>query len=261
MAALQGDLKTHDFHTHIGQYWNTYYDWHDVFSCLKANGISGTTCAYLTPKFDDMKTSVEFHHAVVEEWYTALKFASSIKLEVKPLWWADPLVLRSGLSVSDAFFELPFAGIALHPRLHDWTKENSSLTDAIFEFAKGQDIPLFIHTGLSEDDSPYLFEPWFKKLPEVEAHLAHCRDSEAIIDLFSKYPKLLGDTAFCPDESYDAICKAGFSERMLYGTDFPITHYVELSETKHVQRVFQPAFEELCKNYKKLKLKSDCLIV
>ena len=63
------------------------------------------------------------------------------------------------------------------------------------------------------------------------------------------------------DESYDAICKAGFSERMLYGTDFPITHYVELSETKHVQSDFQPAFEELCKNYKKLKLKSDCLIV
>ncbi|MBQ9283335.1 MAG: amidohydrolase family protein [Treponema sp.] len=261
MTARYDDLKTHDFHTHIGQYWNTYYDWHDVFSCLKANGISGTTCAYLTPKFDDMKTAVEFHHAVVEEWHTALKFASSIKLEVKPLWWADPLVLRSGLSVSGAFFELPFAGIALHPRLHDWTKENSSLTDAIFEFAKGQDIPLFIHTGLSEDDSPYLFEPWFKKFPEVEAHLAHCRDSEAIIDLFSKYPKLLGDTAFCPDESYDAICKAGFSERMLYGTDFPITHYVELSETKHVQSDFQPAFEELCKNYKKLKLKSDCLIV
>ena len=163
MTARYDDLKTHDFHTHIGQYWNTYYDWHDVFSCLKASGISGTTCAYLTPKFDDMKTAVEFHHAVVEEWHAALKFASSINLEVKPLWWADPLVLRSGLSVSDAFFELPFAGIALHPCLHDWTKENSSLTDAIFEFAKGQDIPLFIHTGLSEDDSPYLFEPWFKK--------------------------------------------------------------------------------------------------
>lgn len=249
MTARYDDLKTHDFHTHIGQYWNTYYDWHDVFSCLIANGISGTTCAYLTPKFDDMKTAVEFHHAVVEEWHTALKFASSIKLEVKPLWWADPLVLRSGLSVSDAFFELPFAGIALHPRLHDWTKENSSLTDAIFEFAKGQDIPLFIHTGLSEDDSPYLFEPWFKQFPDVEVHLAHCKDSAPIIDLFTKYKNLFGDTAFCPIDSYGEICDAGFKNRMFFGSDFPITHFVNLNESEREKKELQPSFKELKDNY------------
>lgn len=256
MTHKHDDFLKHDYHTHIGQYWNAYYDYHDVFRCLKSNGMSGTTCAYLTPKFDDMKTAVEFHHAVVEEWREALKFAASIELGVMPLWWADPIVLRAGLSVQDAFFELPFSGIAFHPRLHDWTKENAHFTDDIFSFAKEQRSSIFIHTGLSEDDSPYLFEPWFKKFPEVEVHLAHCRDSDAIIDLFSKYPKLHGDTAFCPSESYEAICMSGFSERMLFGTDFPITHYVELDEEERNQPDYQPVFDELCKNYKKVKSKN-----
>ena len=57
--------------------------------------------------------------------------------------------------------------------------------------------------------------------------VAHCKDSAPIIELFSKYKNLYGDTAFCPKDSFDAICKAGFEDRMFYGTDFPVTHWYE----------------------------------
>ncbi|MDY4525731.1 MAG: hypothetical protein SPE03_11930 [Treponema sp.] len=38
-------------------------------------------------------------------------------------------------------------------------------------------------------DRPYLFETWFKQFPDVEVHLAHCKDSAPIIDLFIKYKR------------------------------------------------------------------------
>ena len=95
----------------------------------------------------------------------------------------------------------------------------------IFKFADFYNLPIYIHTGCSECDQPLQFERWFKYFPKVEVHLAHCKDPKPIITIFSKYKNIYGDTAFCPSDSYNAICKAGFKERMLFGTDFPITHY------------------------------------
>lgn len=250
MAKLQKTIIKHDSHTHIGQYWNVFYDYHDVFHALKANGIESTTCAYLTPKFDDEQMAVDFHHAVVEEWREAVNFAASISLTVKPLWWADPLVLCSEIKLESIFSDFAFCGIAIHPRLHDWVSERKSdLTTIIFQFAHNNKVPVFIHTGVSEEDSPYLFEPWFKQFPDVEVHLAHCKDSAPIIDLFTKYKNLFGDTAFCPTDSYGEICDAGFKNRMFFGSDFPITHFVNLNESEREKKELQPSFKELKDNY------------
>lgn len=259
MAKLQKTIIKHDSHTHIGQYWNVFYDYHDVFHALKANGIESTTCAYLTPKFDDEQMAVDFHHAVVEEWREAVKFAASISFTVKPLWWADPLVLCSGIKLESIFSDFAFCGIAIHPRLHDWVSDRKSdLTTIIFQFAHNNKVPVFIHTGVSEEDSPYLFEPWFKQFPDVEVHLAHCRDSAPIIDLFTKYKNLFGDTAFCPTDSYGEICDAGLKNRMFFGSDFPITHFVKLDAKEREKNELQPSFNDLKDNYKMVLTENAC---
>ena len=56
-----------DWHVHIGQYFEEYYDYHDVFSVLKNTGINEIVLAYLTPRFIDKKNAVDFFHAVEEE--------------------------------------------------------------------------------------------------------------------------------------------------------------------------------------------------
>ena len=99
-------------------------------------------------------------------------------------------------------------------------------------------------------DRPYLFESWFKQFPDVEVHLAHCKDSAPIIDLFTKYKNLFGDTAFCPTDSYGEICDAGFKNRMFFGSDFPITHFLNLNESEREKKELQPSFKELNDNYK-----------
>jgi hypothetical protein len=43
--------------------------------------------------------------------------------------------------------------------------------------------------------------------------------------MFRAHDKVYGDTAFLSAEGYRRIAEAGFAERLVPGTDFPITHY------------------------------------
>jgi predicted TIM-barrel fold metal-dependent hydrolase len=43
--------------------------------------------------------------------------------------------------------------------------------------------------------------------------------------MFRAHGNVYGDTAFLPAERYRRIVEAGFAERLIPGTDFPITHY------------------------------------
>lgn len=237
-----------DIHTHIGQFNDIYYDYHDVFLALRENGISETTLAYLTPKFEDSNIASEFYYAVVEELKLAKKYADEISLKINILHWSDPLLFDAGITLNQIFSEYEYKGIAIHPVLHEWTTIHADKLTAIFDLLNEKKLPIFIHTGVSECDEPMQFCKWIEAYPNVKVHLAHCKDSEKIIEIFSKYSNTFGDTAFCPKTNYEAICNAGFKERMFFGTDFPITHYWEAYKSG-VKKVNKDILSE---NYQKL---------
>ena len=114
-------------------------------------------------------------------------------------------------------------------------------------FAGKENYEIYFHTGCSERDNPLLFENWFSDFPKVKVHLAHCKDPEPIIHLFSKYKNLVGDTAFCPEDSYKKIYEAGFKDRMFFGTDFPISHWYE----HYGEKDFPTDEKTLTESYKK----------
>ena len=248
-----------DFHTHIGPYYDSYYDFKDVFSALKNNGVEKIVCVYLTPKFSLKNDAFEYYKAVLEELKQAHCFAKEINLKVDFLHWADPLLLKTEIHLAQIFEDFfnaigeNYSGIALHPGLHNWSNEYSLELTRIFEFAKEKHVPLFIHTGVSEYDDPLQFEKWFRDFPEVKVHLAHCKDPEPIIQLFSKYSNLVGDTAFCPKDSYKAICDASFKDRMFFGTDFPISHWYEHAGEKDFstdEKALTESYAKTLKSYK-----------
>ena len=251
------NMKICDYHIHIGQFNETYYDYHDVFNSLKLNAVEHCVCAYLTPRFDSEKIAIQFYESVVHELGEAQCFAESLKLDVKFLYWADPLVLQH-ISLEKIFGKFKYFGIAIHPGLHIWSKEYSELLTEIFIFANKNNIPIFIHTGVSAYDEPLQFEKWFADFPTVEVHLAHCKDSKPIIMLFERYTQIYGDTAFCPKDSYEEICAAGFMERMLFGTDFPITHYYQKVRNNSIKE--NANLDELKENYKALLAESSGVI-
>ena len=139
--------------------------------------------------------------------------------------------------------------LSLLPFLNDWNpadKKRADLLTKVFEFAEKKNYEIYFHTGCSETDNPLNFEKWFVEYPQVKVHLAHCKDPEPIIELFSKCENLVGDTAFCPQDSYEAICKAGFKDRMFFGTDFPISHWYE----HHGEKDFPTDGKSLTESYK-----------
>lgn len=220
----------HDIHTHIGQFNDTKYDYHNIFKALKNNGITETTFAYLTPLFMESKPAIEFYKTMTEETKEAVDFAKEIGLKVNPLYWIDPMVLFGGISLESIMKDLNYKGLVVHPFLNDWNpadEKRANLLTQVFQFASKKGYEIYFHTGCSQTDNPLQFEEWFAAFPEVIVHLAHCKDPEPIIQLFSKYSNLVGDTAFCPQDSYEAICEAGFKERMFFGTDFPINHWYQ----------------------------------
>lgn len=236
-----------DWHVHIGQFNDVYYDYHDVFAALKNNDVDEIYLAYLTPIIKKEDVSLQFYESVVHELKVVKRYAKKIQLKVNFLYWADPLVLKQ-LALEKIYDDFRYSGIALHPVLHNWTGEFTKELSDIFSFARKKSVQLFIHTGVSKNDEPLQFDKWFSEYPEVKIRLAHCKDSEPIIQLFQKYPNFSGDTAFCPTDSYDDICKAGFAERMFFGTDFPISHWYEHRNEKDKKYNVQ----QLTENYKKI---------
>ena len=219
-----------DWHIHIGEYRNnSIYRFDYVFKVLKDNGVDRCWYAYLTPKYKSFKDSFAFVDYSVHHNEKAVEFAKTIGIIVNPLCWIDPVLITDGIaSVEWLFTKMDYKGIAIHP-FHKW---NDQLLDLVFQYASLSGIPVFVHTGISKNDSPLRFEKQIERFQHVMVHLAHCKDAKSVVYLFEKYPNVYGDTAFCSFENYEYICNAGFQNRMLFGTDFPITHWYSCNGEK-----------------------------
>ena len=112
-----------DIHTHIGQFYDTKYDYHNIFKALKNNGITETTFAYLTPLFTESNPAIDFYNAMTQETKAALDFAKKIDLKVNPLYWIDPMVLSGGITLKSILDDLDYKGLVVHPFLNDWNPQ------------------------------------------------------------------------------------------------------------------------------------------
>jgi predicted TIM-barrel fold metal-dependent hydrolase len=212
-----------DHHIHIGQFEETYYDACDVFQTILENSVvdhffysSTTSC----------KKNVRYYE-VVKEIENALKLANSDI--ATPLLWFTPDYINQNISIEWAMKNLPYGGFKLHPLVDAWNFETDAKhADAlcrIFEYAVENGVSILIHSGESGADSPDKFERFFAEYPDARIILAHGRPTDKTIEMLHLYPNLLCDTAFMSQERFSVITGTGFAERLLTGSDFPITHY------------------------------------
>ena len=159
-----------------------------------------------------------------DETEEALAEAGKCGMTLVPLYWVVP----KRYDTLDKVDGVKYAGFKIHPKIGEWNGESgNSLLYDICTCAARERFPILIHTGVDTIDAPSRFETCFADFPDVKFVLAHCRISHDVIRLFEKYGNLFGDTAFCPLANYEQICRAGFESRMLWGTDFPITHWYD----------------------------------
>jgi predicted TIM-barrel fold metal-dependent hydrolase len=210
-----------DTHLHIGQFYETWYDPLMVLDIVTGEGVTDAIYTSTTSGKDGVL------YAEVER-EIALVAARHDPQKIRPYLWYNPGYARQGLSTEKTLAALPYKGIKIHPRAHLWNladRKTFDLADSIFSLAAEKNLPVLIHTGYDPLDEAQKFEIFFKSYPGARVILAHCRPLDQTIGLLHKYPNVLCDTAFVPEEDLLAIAEAGFGGRVLPGSDFPITHY------------------------------------
>jgi len=212
-----------DSHVHIGQFQEEYYDFDVIFDIIFNSGsadkivYSSTSSCIPDVKYDFVRKEIE---AVLK------KYPADI---AAPFFWVVPDYINQGIKVEAVMDELSYGGFKLHPFGNDWNFENDTkqceILHEVFDYADKRQMRIVIHTGESGVDSPGRFERFFGGYKNAKIILAHCRPADEAIKMMQKYPNIFGDTAFVPKERIDEIESAGFGERLIFGTDFPITHY------------------------------------
>lgn len=221
-----------DYHVHIGQFFEMYYDAKTVFTALRNAGAGG--CMYSSTTsgeaVDSEQSARRLYRKITAEIHAAQHTAADLGLDAQPLYWVIPAVHRllPALTLEAVMRETPYTGFKLHPRAHRWDISDPvirTLTQSVFRYADAHRLPILIHTG-HDVDCADLFEPFFPLCKNGTIILAHCRPLETALRLLAHYRNVFCDTAFVELETIDRIKAAGFTANILFGTDFPITDYV-----------------------------------
>lgn len=228
--------KTFDYHVHIGQFYEDYFEPHKVIETLSANGVKGcwvsstTTCMYWANSTE--KTYLKKH--IKDELKEVLETAKRLKFDVKPFYWVNldeylQEINKKECKLQDYFNisinEIEYYGIKIHTRFNYWDINDENVIavfNLVCEYANNHNMPILIHCGPDECDRPDRFENWFKIYPSVKFVLAHMRPVDKTIEMMTKYNNVWTDTAFAPDESVEKVYRNGLGERVLFGTDYPL---------------------------------------
>jgi predicted TIM-barrel fold metal-dependent hydrolase len=234
-----------DSHIHIGQFREKYYDFNKVFDVVLGSGKIDKIVYSSTSSCID---NVEYDFVFKEIEKVQKKYSACTAM---PLFWFIPDYIRHGIKIETAMNELDYGGLKLHTYGNKWDFENDDrhleVLHKIFDYANRQNFPILIHTGESGSDRPSRFERFFGEYKNAKIILAHSRPADETIEMLRKYPNVFCDTAFVSKTSVDKVIKAGFADRILFGTDFPITHYFN----KQSEVGMKKQYDEDLRNLKK----------
>lgn len=143
-----------------------------------------------------------------------------------PVLWIIPQMLKDG--GLDLFMDtnIRWRCLKIHPQLRPeaWLCDTPEMKWVV-SMASVLQMPLLIHTGEKEGCFPKLYEKTMSDFPNVTFILAHGRPISDTIELMKKYPNVWCDTAFMPTENIVKLCDGKLSNRVLWGTDYPIPKY------------------------------------
>lgn len=215
-----------DHHIHIGQFNEVYYDSHSVFEAISQSAEKYGINEVHYSSTSSCRYDVELFR-IEEEIEYAQKFQSSI-LKVKPYFWAVPNYFEERIKFDRAIEKINYCGIKIHPFAHKWNLENTVhriALEEIFSYSEKYQKSILIHTGGSDSCLPNRFESFFKNFPNAPIILAHCTPLKNTVEMLRKYPQIKADISFVESENIVKMISAGLKEKLLFGTDFPVTHY------------------------------------
>lgn len=205
-----------DAHIHLGQFYNQYTSPLELRTFLDSVKVDYFAAS--------STTTCDCNYAKIIDEITELKKLCGDRLF--PILWVLPQMLKDG--GLDLFLNsgIHWCCLKIHPQLHPtaWLDESQEL-QKVASLAGAMQVPLLIHTGEMEGCYPSLYEKAFRDYPNVVFILAHGRPIEETIEMMKKYSNVWTDTAFMPTENIVKLCEKQLTNRVLWGTDYPVPIY------------------------------------
>lgn len=215
-----------DYHVHIGQFHNIYYDALEIFSAIEScHKITGVNKIYYSTT-STCRNDVELTK-IEEEIAYAESFKSDI-LKIQPYYWAIPKYAEQEISIEKTIKSFNYCGFKLHSGGQFWDFKNNkhiSFLTELFNYANFNNKIILIHTGDNITCKPNHFENFIKQAPNAKIILAHSNPVEETITMLNYYKNVMCDISFVNRENINKLKNSVTKNKILFGTDYPITAF------------------------------------
>lgn len=147
--------------------------------------------------------------------------------------WVTPDMLKKSPDLSSYFFA-PFKGLKIHGYRDDWPPTGVQIY-RVFEIAQERRLPILLHTGGRDASEAGAYRQIAEKFGDVTVILGHGRPVEQAIPMLLTLPNVWVDTAFMPIEDIRLIIQAGRSDKILFGSDFPLDEFFYPGESSIIR--------------------------
>ncbi len=126
-----------------------------------------------------------------------------------------------------------FVALKIHPAMENLATDSdyARAMSLALELQK----PLIIHTGYDEAMSCLRFAKIAKFFPDLKLILAHGRPFEQCIEASKYSENIYFDTAYMPASEAEKLVNAGFGDRLIFGSDFPIDRHFFPNEDANIR--------------------------
>jgi len=198
-----------DCHIHYGQFREDYYDVEQVVKWFDELGID---------KVGIMPVGTSW----VSDFNRDQKIMASLPTErFVPYLWVSPEMVDADPTLA-LYNTLTYKVIKIHAyAIKEWDKMHDKIRTVI-EVAYNKGVPVMFHTGGWRGSNAIQFYKFCREYSEVTFILAHGKPISQTLTVLKGAKNAYTDSSFMAIESMKLICDAGLSDRILFGTDFPV---------------------------------------
>jgi len=201
-----------DNHVHVGWYTDGYHSpreiWYEEQEAeIEEMAVSSTSsCA-------------ELYKLVVKEMQELIQIGGE---HIHPLLWLTPRMMKTwGISYM-LHSKVKWQGVKMHWKAHREWYYNRKLLHNALEVARWLYVPVLLHTGNFKECKSGVFMDICNRYDDLTFVLAHGRPFDEAKNVLKECPNVYVDTAFMPADHVKDLADAGYSKRILFGTDAPI---------------------------------------
>lgn len=216
-----------DSHVHVGWYTDGYHSPKEVWYAEQDAGVDEIVVA-------STSTCAELYKLVVREMRELIRLGGS---HIHPILWLTPKMIKTwGISYM-LHSKVRWQGVKMHWKAHREWYYNRKLMHNALEVARWLQVPVLLHTGNFKECKAGIFMDICKQYDDLSFVLAHGRPFDEAKNVLKECPNVYVDTAFMPADHVKDLADAGYSKRILFGTDAPINllYNIDVSTADYIR--------------------------